>query len=134
MINCSLSYNYNGMTILYSCTSYLWVWELFFKFSFKRSLLQGLFSYILLRRWTSDRCTHKRSSVPKLLGLVKFRLTNFVKRLSVLFQFFFFNSSIQKKIFMNTQEFCVLGLLWQLPYLHLAVCFYFLPGLLSDSF
>ncbi len=36
---------------------------------------------------------------------------------------------------MNTQEFCVMGLLWQLPYyLHLAVCFCFLPGLLSDSF
>ncbi len=73
--------------------------------------------------------------MPKLFGLVKFRLTNFLK--DYLFYFNFFkNSSIQKKIFMNTQEFCVLGLLWQLPYLHLAVCFCFcfLLGLLSDSF
>ncbi len=49
-----------------------------------------------------------RIGMPKLLGLVKFRLTNFLK--DYLFYFnFFFNSSIQKKIFMNTQEFCVLG-------------------------
>ncbi len=67
----------------------------------------------------------------KLLGLVKFRLTNFLK--DYLFYFFFY-ISIQKKIFRNMQEFCVLGLLWQLPYLHLEVCFCFLPGLLSDSF
>ncbi len=68
------------------------------------------------------KCVFNRIGMPKLLGLVKFRLKLF-KRLSVLFQFFFFNSSIQKKRFTNTQEFCVLGLLWQLPYLHLAVCF-----------
>ncbi len=63
------------------------------------------------------KCVFNRIGMPKLLGLVKFRLTNFKK-------------------FSNTQEFCVLGLLWQIPYLHLAVCFgfWFLPSLLSDSF
>ncbi len=58
------------------------------------------------------KCVSNMIGMPKLLGLVKFRLTNFKK--DYLFYFnFFFNSSIQKKIFMNTQEFCVLGLLWQ---------------------
>ncbi len=72
------------------------------------------------------KCIFNRVGMPKLLGLVK---------KDYLFYFnLFLNSSIQKNIFRNTQEFCVLGLLWQLPYLHLAVCFCFLPGLLSDSF
>ncbi len=79
------------------------------------------------------KCVFNRIGMPKLLGLVKFRLTNFLK--DYLFYFnIILNSSIQKKIFRNTQEFCVLGLLWQLPYLHLTFCYCFLPGLLSDSF
>ncbi len=41
------------------------------------------------------KCVFNRIGMPKLLGLVKFRLTNFLKD-SVLFQFFL-NSSIQKK-------------------------------------
>ncbi len=78
------------------------------------------------------RCVFNRIGMPKLLGLVKFRLTNFLK--DYLFYFNFFKYFYSEKIFKNTQKFCILGLLWQLPYFHLAVCFCFLPGLLSDSF
>ncbi len=42
------------------------------------------------------KCVFNRIGMPKLLGLVKFRLINFLK--DYLFYFnFFFNSSIQKK-------------------------------------
>ncbi len=62
--------------------------------------------------------------MPKLLGLVKFRLTNFLKDYLFYFNFFLI-VLFRKKKFMNTQELCVLGLLWQLLYLHLVVCFCF---------
>ncbi len=69
------------------------------------------------------KCVFNRIGMPKLLGLVKFRLTKFLK--DYLLYFNFFKLFYPEIFFMNTQEFCVLGLLWQLPYLHLAVCFVF---------
>ncbi len=71
------------------------------------------------------KCVFNRIGMPKLLGLVKFRLTNFLK--DYLFYFNILKKIVlfRKNIHEHTQEFCVLGLLGQLPYLHLAVFFCF---------
>ncbi len=83
------------------------------------------------------KCVFNRIAVPKLLGLVKFRLTNFLKD-SVLYLFFLI-VLFRKKFFTNTQEFCVLGsalvtALFTFSSCWFFFCFvFFLPGLLSDS-
>ncbi len=62
---------------------------------------------------TFDRCTHKRSSVfnrigmPKLLGLVKFRLTNFLKDYLFYFNFFKIVLFRKKKIYEHTRVLCL---------------------------
>ncbi len=43
------------------------------------------------------KCVFNRIGIPKLLGLVKFRLTNFLKDYLFYFNIFLLNSSIQKK-------------------------------------
>ncbi len=73
--------------------------------------------------------------MPKLLGLVKFRLTNFLK--GYLFYFnFFFNSSIQKIFFYEHTRVLCLGsaLATALFTFSSLFLFLFLPGLLSDLF
>ncbi len=52
------------------------------------------------------KCVFNRIGMPKLLGLVKFRLTNFFKHYLFYFNFFLI-VQFRKKIFMNTQEFCL---------------------------
>ncbi len=53
-------------------------------------------------------CVFNRIGMPKLFGLVKFRLTNFLKDYLFYFNFFFFNSTIQKKkIYEHTRVLCL---------------------------
>ncbi len=75
------------------------------------------------------KCVFNRIGMPKLLGLVKFRLTNFLKD----YLLFFLNSSIQKKIFMNTRVLC-LGSALATALFTFSSLFCLLPGLLSDLF
>ncbi len=71
------------------------------------------------------KCVFNRIGMPKLLGLVKFRLTIFLKD-----YLFYFNIKKKKVLFrkkyLRTHKSSVSWVcFWQLPYLHLAFVFVF---------